>query len=99
MLRGPRFQDRVRGVHDRGPEVFVDKTTAILTLAEVGTFGIGLYRSVSRTRRRVELKIPEIRAPAGISRTKPGNTTLCARGYGKMRNNNDCKKAGDNTAR
>src|ERR1700688_1259486 len=33
LLRGPRFQDRILRIHDRGPEVATSKTTAILTLA------------------------------------------------------------------
>src|SRR5258707_15773429 len=72
VLRGPRFQDRILRVHDRGPEVLTSKTTAILTLAGIGIFGIGLHRPVTRTRRRGELKIPEIRVPAEISGTKLG---------------------------
>ena len=98
VLRGPRFQDRILRVHDRGPEVPTCKTTAILTLAVIGIVGIGLHRPVSRTRRRVELKIPEVRVPAEISGTKLGNGILYGRGHGKRRNKGDRKKAGDNTA-
>src|SRR5215475_9948721 len=56
VLRGPRFQDRILRVHDRGPEITISKTTAILTLAGIRIVRIGLHWPV-RTRRRVELKI------------------------------------------
>src|SRR5262249_9681210 len=98
QLRGPRFQDRVLRVHDRGPELTTRKQTAILDLAVIGIVRIGLNRPVSRTLRRVELKIPEVRVPAEISGTKLGNGILYGRGHGKRRNKGDCKKAGDNTA-
>src|SRR5260370_40752362 len=59
---------------------------------------IGLDRPVSRTLRRVELKIPEVHIPAEISGTKLGSRILYGRGHGKRRNKGDRKKAGDNTA-
>ena len=100
VLRGPRFQDRIIRVHDRRPGAGIDQrnTTAILTFAGIGIVGIGRHWPVSRTRRGVELKIPEVRVPTEISRTKLRNTILRARGHGKRRNKGDRKKAGDNTA-
>src|SRR5215475_1157659 len=98
LFRGPRFQDRIVRVHDRGPEFTTRKKTAILNLTVIGIVRIGLNRPVSRTLRRVELKIPEVRVPAEISGTKLGNRILYGRGHGKRRNKSDCKKAGDNTA-
>src|SRR5215467_11209186 len=67
MLRGPRFQDRIPRVHDRGPELPTPKQTTSLNLAVIGIVWIGLNRPVSRTLRRIELKIPEVRVPAEIS--------------------------------
>src|SRR5260370_32835281 len=98
LLRGPRFQDRILRVHDRGPELPTRKKTAILNLAVIGIVRIGLYRPVSRTLRRVELKIPEVHIPAEISGTKLGNRILYGRCHGKSRDKGDRKKAGDNTA-
>src|SRR5947207_2041409 len=43
MLRSPRFQDRILRVHDRGPKLSIYKTTAILTLADIGICGICLH--------------------------------------------------------
>src|SRR6516165_8287084 len=76
MLRGPRFQDWILRVHDRGPELTTRKKTAILNLTVIGIVRIGLNRPVSRTLRRVELKIPEVHVPAEFSRTKLGNGIL-----------------------
>src|SRR5580692_4430187 len=42
LLRGPRLQDRILRVHNRGPELPTRKKTAILNLAVIGIFGIGL---------------------------------------------------------
>jgi hypothetical protein len=97
MFRGPRFQDRIFCVHDRGPQIPTSKTTAILTLDGIGIFGIGLHRPATRTR-EVELKIPEVRVPADISGTKLGNSILNRSGRGKGRSKGDRKKAGDNAA-
>src|SRR5215831_14661163 len=67
LLRGPRFQDRILRVHDRGPKLPTRKKAAILNLAVIGIIRIGLNRPVTRTLRRVELKIPEVRVPAETS--------------------------------
>jgi hypothetical protein len=68
--------------------------TTILNLTVIGIVRIGLHRPVSRTFRRVELKIPEVHVPAEISGTKLGNGI---RGPGGRRKKGGCKKAGDNT--
>src|SRR5215467_14028357 len=98
LLRGPRFQDRILRVHDRGPELTTRTKTAILNLTVIGIIRIGLNRPVSRTLRRVELKIPEVYVPAEISGTKLGNGILYGRAHGKRRNKGDCKKASATTA-
>jgi hypothetical protein len=67
-------------------------------LAVIGILRIGLNRPVSRTLRRVELKIPEVRVPAEVSGTKLGNGIPNRPGNGKRGNKGDRKKAGDNTA-
>jgi len=69
------------------------KKTAILNLAVIGIVRIGLDRPVSRTLRRVELKIPEVHIPAEISGTKLGSRILYGRGHGKRRNKGDRKKS------
>ena len=71
---------------------------AILNLAVIGIFGIGLHRPMTRARRRVELKIPEVRVPAEIPGAKLRNRILRARGHGERRNKSDRKKAGHDTA-
>ena len=98
LLRGPRFQDRILRVHNRRPEVGTARTTAVLTLAGIGIFGIGFHGPVPRTGRRVELKIPEVRVPAEIPRTELGNGILDGCGHGKIGNKRDGKKTGDGTA-
>src|SRR6516225_2252361 len=98
LLRGPRFQDRILRVHDRGPEFATGKKAAILNLAIIWIVGIGLDRSVSRTRRRVKLKIPEVHVPAKIPGTKLGNRILPGRGRGKRWIKDEREKTGENTA-
>src|SRR5215468_8065340 len=82
LLRSPRFQDRILRVHDRGPE-FATGKAAILNLAIIRIVGIGLDWSVSRTRRSVKLKIPEVHVPAKIPGTQLGNRILPGGGQGK----------------
>ena len=98
VLCGPGFQDRILRIHDRGPEVATCITTAVLTLAGIRIARIGLHWPVSRARRRVELKIPEVRVPADISATKLRNGIRSECGHAKRRNKGDHKKASDDTA-
>src|SRR6516225_9784927 len=98
LLRGPRFQDRILRVHDWGPEFATGKKAAILNLSIIGIVRIGLDRSVSRTRRRVKLKIPEVRVPAKTPGTKLGNRILPGCGHGKRWIKDECEKTGENTA-
>src|SRR6516165_8053087 len=99
VFRRPRFQDRIICVHDRGPGAGIDycNTTAVLTFAGIGIVRIGLHWPVSRTRRGIQLKVPEVRVPPEISGPKLGNGIFCGRGRRKRRNKGDRKKADDNT--
>src|SRR5436190_9399389 len=98
VLCGPGFQNRILRIRDRVLEVATCITTAVLTLAGIRIARIGLHWPVSGPRRRVELKIPEIRVPADISWTKlrDGIRSLCGRE--KRRNKGDHKKASADTA-
>src|SRR6516165_1983043 len=100
LLRRPRFQDWILRVHDRRPGAGIDycNTTAILTFAGIGIVRIGLHWPVSRTRRGVELKVPEVRVPTEISGPKLGNGIFCGRGHGKRWIKDECEKTGENTA-
>src|SRR5207248_10205827 len=60
---GPGLQDRILGVHDGDRELAVAEQASVLDLAVIGIGGIGLHRPVARTRRRIELIVPEIHVP------------------------------------
>src|SRR5207237_1662213 len=98
VLCGPGFQDRILSIHDRGPEVATCITTAVLTLAGIRIARIGLHWPVSRARRGVELKIPEVRVPADISAAKLRNEIRSESGHAKRRNKGDHKKTSDDNA-
>src|ERR1700688_2451361 len=59
LLGGPGLQDRVLRVHYGNRELAVAEQTSVLDLAVIGIGGIGLHRPVARTRRAIQLIIPE----------------------------------------